>query len=57
MHEKQQIAANIKDLVEQLRHEMGKAQQEGLQVTLTCPSQYSLAKRELSVEILEVTTY
>jgi superfamily II helicase len=57
MNEKQQIAARIKDLVEQLRQEMAKAQQEGLSITLTCPNEYSLAKRELSVEIVEVTTY
>ena len=57
MNEKQQIAARIKDLVEQLRQEMAKAQQEGLSITLTCPNEYSLAKRELSVEIVEVTVY
>jgi len=57
MHEKQQTAARIKALVEELRQEMSKAQQQGLSVTLVSPNEYSLAKRELSVEILEVTTY
>ncbi len=57
MNEKQQIAADIKALVEQLRQHIGQAEDAGLTVELEYSSPKWSLKRELSVKIVETTTY
>lgn len=57
MKKKQQIAADIKALVEQLRQQIKQAEAEGLIVELEYPSAKWESKRELSVKVVETTTY
>lgn len=56
--EKQQVAADIKQLVAELATQMDKAQEAGLVVELTTPNNFSSAHRgRLAVEVWEKTTY
>ncbi|MVN77713.1 hypothetical protein GO988_15375 [Hymenobacter sp. HMF4947] len=58
-NDKQQVAATIKRLVEELQLELVKAQQAGLIVKLTPPCTYSLDDRagEVHVEVWEKVIY
>jgi len=58
MNEKQQLAATIKALVEQLSQKMQEAKASGLTVKLTPPNEYLLRDAgRLQVDIYETTTY
>jgi hypothetical protein len=57
MNEKQQKAAKIKDLTEQLRQEIEQAEQMGLTIAIEVPHKGSFSERPLSVKVVEVLTY